>query len=107
MCIYNCCHRRKCQINLTQFILKCRRHGSNPCLIKEKKAPHLNHVAASDLELWMVDIHLDELGAKPVNVNLDIYSKLSPPHMKLSFFFNGTLDDERLHIVAKASGTSH
>ena len=75
-------------------------------LIKEKKAPHLDHVAASELDLWMVDRCLDErkLGAELV---LDTQSKLSPPRKKLSSFFNGTVDDERLHIIAKAPGTSH
>ena len=75
-------------------------------LIKEKKAPHLNHVAASDLDLWMVDLLLDELGAEPVHVNLNTNSKLSPPRKKLSSFFNSTVDDERLHIIVKATGTS-
>ena len=30
-------------------------------LIKEKKAPHLNYIAASDLNLWKVDISLDNI----------------------------------------------
>jgi hypothetical protein len=76
-------------------------------LIKEEKAHHLDHVDASDLNLWKLDLCLDELGAEPVHVNLDKYSKLSPPRLKLSSFFNGPLDDERLHIIAKAPGTSH
>jgi hypothetical protein len=76
-------------------------------LIKEEKALCLDHVDASDLDLWMVDLHLDKLGAGAVHVDLDAYSKLSPPRMKLSSFFNGTVDDERLHIIAKAPGTSH
>ena len=75
--------------------------------IKEKKAPHLNHIAALDLDLWMVDLRLDELGAEPVHVNLDNYSKLSPPRWKLLSFFKDTVDDERLHVIAKAPGTSH
>jgi hypothetical protein len=77
-------------------------------LIKEKKAPHLDHVAASDLQLWKVDLSLDELGEEPVHDNLDNYSssKLSPPRRKLSFFFNGALDDEHLHIIAEAPGMS-
>jgi hypothetical protein len=33
-------------------------------LIKEKKAPHLNHVAASDLDLWKVDVPIDDLPTK-------------------------------------------
>ena len=75
-------------------------------LIKEKKATRLKDIDASDLNLWMVDLLLDELGAKPVHVNLNTNSKLSPPRKKLSSFFNGTVDDERLHIIVKATGTS-
>jgi hypothetical protein len=30
-------------------------------LIKEKKAPHLDHVAASDLDLWQVSFPIDDL----------------------------------------------
>jgi hypothetical protein len=76
-------------------------------LIKEKTAPHLNHVAARDLDLWIVDLSLDGPGAEPVHVNLDDYQKLSPPRKKLSSFFNLDIDDQRLHIIAKAPGTSH
>ena len=75
-------------------------------LIKEKKARHLNHVDASDLDLWMVDLRLDDLGAEPVHVNLGTYPKLSA-RKKLSFLFNDLVDDERLHIIAKAPGMSH
>jgi len=71
-------------------------------LIKEKKAPHLDHVAASDLHLYQVDLRLDELGEDPVHVDHNIYSKLSPTK-KLSSFF---VDDELLHIIAKAPSTS-
>ena len=76
-------------------------------LIKEEKASRLEHIDASDLDLWDVSIPMDELGAEPVHVNLDAYPKLSPPRKKLSYLFNGTLDDERLHIIAKAPGMSH
>ena len=76
-------------------------------LIKEKKASRLDHIDASDLELWMVDLHLDELGAEPVHVDIYPSSKLSPPIAELSSFFSDTLDKERLHVIAKASGTSH
>ena len=75
-------------------------------LIKEEKARYFNHIDASDLDLFQVSIPMDELGAEPVHVNLDAYQKLSP-RKKLSYFFNGTLDDERLHIIAKAPGMSH
>ena len=76
-------------------------------LIKEKKAPHFDHIAASDLDIWMVDLDLDELRAGPVHVNLDGYKKLSPPRRKLSSFFNLDIDDEHLHIIAKTPGMSH
>ena len=76
-------------------------------LIKEEKAPHFDHVDASDLDIWMVDLDLDELGAGPVHVNLDAYQKLSPPRKKLSSLFNVDIDDERLHIIAKTPGMSH
>ena len=33
-------------------------------LIKKEKAPHLNHVAASDLNLWKVDVPIDDLPTK-------------------------------------------
>ena len=76
-------------------------------LIKEEKAPHFDHVAASDLDLWIVDLRLDDLGAKPVHVNdLGTSSKLSA-RRKLSTFFSGIVDDECLHIIAKAPGMSH
>ena len=58
-------------------------------------ASRLDHVSASDLDLWMVD----NLG----HVN---HSKLSPPLLKLSHFFKHVLDDECLHIIAKAPGMS-
>ena len=33
-------------------------------LIKKKKAPHLDHVAASDLDLWQVSFPIDNLHSK-------------------------------------------
>ena len=75
-------------------------------LIKEKKAPHFDHVTASDLDLWMVDLCLDKLEAELIHVNLDTHSRLSA-RRKLSSFFNGNLDDELLHIIAKPFGMSH
>ena len=75
-------------------------------LIKEKKARHLNHVDATDLDLWKVDLRLDDLGAEPVHVNLGTYPKL-PARRKLSSLFNDIMDDELLHIIAKAPGMSY
>ena len=120
------CHGAQLEVTAMYLSLNCLIHGEDAKkvftvqaeksknvyilkeLIKEKKA--LNHVDASDLELWGVDLRLDELGAEPVQVtNLDIYVKLSPPLKKVSFFFTGDhVDDDCLHIIAKvpASGMS-
>jgi Leucine-rich repeat (LRR) protein len=76
-------------------------------LIKEEKASRLEHVDASDLQLWKLDLHLDGLGAEPVRVDFEKCKKLSPPRLKLPTFFNDTLDENRLHIIAEARGTSH
>jgi len=74
-------------------------------LIKEKKAPHLDHVAASDLDLWQVSFPIDDLETELRNINLAGYQKLSPPSKKLTTFFTDVADD-CLHVIAKAPGTS-
>ncbi|PPQ94238.1 hypothetical protein CVT25_006664 [Psilocybe cyanescens] len=56
-------------------IPKTAKAGTLNDLIKEKRAPHLNHVDASDLLLWCVSFPLDDLEAtKLENINLDDYS---------------------------------
>ena len=77
-------------------------------LIKEKNPSSLGNIDVKNIDLWQVSFPMDELGAEPVYVNLDTYSKLSPPHKKLSTFFDRVMDDdsERLHIIAKVPGTS-
>ena len=72
-------------------------------LIKEKKAPHLDHVAASDLDLWQVSFPIDDLETELRNINLARYPKLSPPSKKLTTFFTDAADD-CLHVIAKAPG---
>ena len=74
-------------------------------LIKEEKAPHLDHVAASDLDLWQVSFPIDDLETELGNINLSRYPKLSPPSKKLTTFFTDAAD-ECLHVIAKVPGTS-
>lgn len=60
-------------------------------LIKKEKAPHLDHVAASDLDLWKVDFPIDDLPTKnlltdgpklgPVALLLDLF----PPELDIKF----------------------
>ncbi|EDR11781.1 uncharacterized protein LACBIDRAFT_313535 [Laccaria bicolor S238N-H82] len=68
-------------------------------LIKEKKAPHLNHIAASDLDLWAVSIPIDHLQTELENINLADQQKLSPTK-KLTSLEDVT--DDHLHVIAKA-----
>ena len=72
-------------------------------LIKEKKAPHLDHIDASDLDLWQVSFPIDNLGTELGNIKLAHYSKLSPPSKSLATFFTDVADD-CLHVIAKAPG---
>jgi len=74
-------------------------------LIKQKKAPHLDHIAASDLDLWQVSFPINDLEAELESINLAGYPKLSLPSKKLASFFTDVADDY-LHVIAKAPGTS-
>jgi len=73
-------------------------------LIKEK-APQLDYVAASDLDLWQVSFPIDDLETELGNISLAGYPKLSPPSKKLTTFFTDVADD-CLHVIVKAPGTS-
>ena len=68
-------------------------------IIKEKKAPTLNHVAASDLDLWKVSesFLLRDLGQK--DVNIDECVELSPGD-EISVVFE-KISRNCLHVVAK------
>jgi len=66
-------------------------------LIKEKKAPHLNHVAASDLELWNVSFPIDNLSSEEPST---VAPKLRS-NRKLLSFADDLLDDH-VHILVKA-----
>ena len=74
-------------------------------LIKQKKAPHLDHVAASDLDLWQVSFPINDLEAELESINLAGYPKLSLPSKQLASFFTDVADDY-LHVIAKVPGTS-
>ena len=65
--------------------------------VKKKNAPHLNHVAAKDLELWKVSFPIDDLASKqPPTLGPSLR-----PHSLLSDLFNSVLDVSRIHIVAR------
>jgi len=72
---------------------------------KEEKAPHFDHITASDLDLWKVSFPIDDLEKELGNINLARYPKLSP-HSKKSATFFADVADDRLHVIAKAPGTS-
>jgi hypothetical protein len=70
-------------------------------LIKEEKFPHLNRIAASDLDLWQVSFPADNLQAALEKLNLADYLKLSSPTKKITTFFKDVADD-CLHVIVKA-----
>ena len=71
-------------------------------LIKEEKAPHLDHVAASDLYLWQVSFPIDDLPSKkPPTVG----PKLRLEKL-LSDVFPSELDINRIHVVARVPKVS-
>ena len=63
--------------------------------IKEEKAPHLNHVAASDLDLWKVDVPIDDL---PTKNFLTDGPKLRSRELLLDVF-PSELDIGRIHVT--------
>ena len=64
--------------------------------VKKKKAPHLNHVAASDLELWKISFPIDDLATKqPPTLGPSLR-----PHRLISDLFNSGLGVSHIHIVA-------
>jgi hypothetical protein len=69
-------------------------------LIKEKKAPHLDHVAASDLDIWKVDLPISNLKKSLDKIELNDDNSLSQVQ-KLSGVFS-TLVSEHVHIVIKS-----
>jgi hypothetical protein len=68
--------------------------------IKEKKAPHFNHVAASDLDLFLVSesFLIDDLASKQPSSN----GTPLRPNERLSSLFAGDLSEDDLHIWVKA-----
>ena len=64
-------------------------------LIKKEKAPHLNHVAASDLDLWKVDVPIDDL---PTKNFLTDGPKLGSGELLLDVF-SSELDIRRIHVT--------
>jgi hypothetical protein len=68
-------------------------------LIKEEKAPHLNHVAASDLDIWKVDLPISNFQKNLGKINLVDNNSLSPLD-ELSQVFLAPLS-RHVHVVIK------
>jgi hypothetical protein len=67
--------------------------------IREEKAPHLDHVAASDLNLWNVSIPMDD----DADERLKNINNLEPlkPLLPLSHVFP-RVEENHLHILVRA-----
>jgi Crinkler effector protein N-terminal domain len=69
-------------------------------IIKEEKTPHLDHIAASDLDLWQVSFPIDDLPSK----NLATVGPKLRSEKFLSDAFRPELDVNRIHVFARAPG---
>ena len=72
-------------------------------LIKEKKAPRLDHVAASELKLFLVSesFPIEDLASRQPPTGGDLR-----PNKKLSSLWDREPSDDDLHILVKSPGTS-
>jgi hypothetical protein len=68
-------------------------------LIKEEKAPHLDHVAASDLDLWSVSIPMNDDACERLE-NIDNLEPLKPL-LSLSQVFPH-VEENHLHVVVRS-----
>jgi sulfite reductase alpha subunit-like flavoprotein len=68
-------------------------------LIKEEKAPHLNHVATSDLNLWNVSIPMDDDAGERLE-NIDNLEPLKPLLSLLQVFPH--VEENHLHVVVRS-----
>ena len=66
--------------------------------IKKKKAPHLNHIAASDLELSRTSLTVNDKLKEVVKTTP--FQPLDPVEPLLSLF--QTLEERHLHVVVRA-----
>ena len=73
-------------------------------LIKEENPLSLRNVDAKDLDLWAAEFEVDALTKESLNNPLN-KRKLSPT-TKLSSIFDNIMNDDFLHIIVKAPGTS-
>ena len=85
-------------------ISKKKRIDSLKSLIKKMKAPHLDHIAASDLDLWQVSFPIDDLETELGALDLDGHLKLSSKKILSKFFTD--VPKDCLHIIVKVPGTS-
>jgi hypothetical protein len=68
-------------------------------LIKKEKAPHLDHVAASDIDLGKVSIPMDDdVGERLENIN---NLELLKPFLSLSQVFPH-VEENHLHVVVRS-----
>jgi hypothetical protein len=67
-------------------------------LIKEEKAPHLDHVAASDLDLWNISLAKDDF----TDEKLKNITSLEPLDAFLRLSALPCVEENHLHILVQA-----
>ncbi|RUS35319.1 hypothetical protein BC938DRAFT_472569 [Jimgerdemannia flammicorona] len=100
--------------NFPMEIRKTKSFGTLKDLIKEKCSPELDHITAKNLELWMVDIPLDNpnvlltaLKADPMaTIDTVLKGVNLPVAHKVQKYFSEPLDDGHIHIIVECPHAS-
>ena len=80
-------------------IPKAKNVGILKKFIKEEKSPHLDHIAASDLDLWKVCRPIDDPSSKEPRDEPSL-----KVNKRLSSLWDGDPSDDDLHILVRARG---
>jgi Crinkler effector protein N-terminal domain len=76
-------------------------------LIKKEKAPQLDHIPASDLELWKVNFPIRDLKAQLVQFTSDdVRDSKLPPAKRLSAIFKNGIEEDYIHVIVASPGVS-
>lgn len=69
--------------------------------IKREKAPHLDYISASDLEVWKVDLPIDDHVSRTPQIRSSLRINL-----RLSSLWPHGPSDDNLHILIKSPRTT-
>jgi hypothetical protein len=77
-------------------------------LIKEKQSHRLDHIDASELTVWKVSLPIDTITPELTVDDIETCQKLHFVNKMFSIFGTAPVDDEHVHILARApTGALH